>query len=102
MRVEGRGKTVEETLALHDIPFCLRQEKGLHKAGYLSRLTASEGMGGEVSNTSSNLMYPGNPQFNRLYHLAHIRFNVPEDSRIKVKTEQQIADVLHFNRGGIQ
>ena len=45
--------------------------------------------------TSSNLMYPGNPQFNRLYHLAHIRFNVPENLRIKVKTEQQIADLLH-------
>ena len=68
----------------------------------VSRLPVSEGMGGEVPFTSSNLMYPGNPQFNRLYQLAHIRFNVPENLRIKVKTEQQIADLLHFNRGGIQ
>ena len=34
--------------------------------------------------TSSNLVYPGNPQFNRLYQLAHIRTNVTEKRRILV------------------
>ncbi|MDE3260155.1 MAG: hypothetical protein OYM47_20165 [Gemmatimonadota bacterium] len=36
--------------------------------------------------TSCDLMYPGNPQFNRLYLQAHIRINVPEDLRIKVNS----------------
>ena len=35
--------------------------------------------------TSSDLVYPGNPQFNRLYQLAYIRFNVPKKRRIKVE-----------------
>ena len=35
--------------------------------------------------TSSDLVYPGNPPFNRLNLQAHIRINVPEDLRIKVK-----------------
>ena len=34
--------------------------------------------------TSNNLVYPGNPQFNRLYQLAYIRINVHEDIRILV------------------
>ena len=34
--------------------------------------------------TSSDLVYPGNPPFNRLYLQAHIRINVPKDLRIKV------------------
>ena len=34
--------------------------------------------------TSSNLVYPGNPQFNRLYRPAHIRTNVTEKRRILV------------------
>lgn len=38
MRVEGRGKTVEETLARSFVSSCLRQEKKRHKAGNLSPL----------------------------------------------------------------
>ena len=36
--------------------------------------------------TSIDLVYPGNQQFNHLYQLAHIRTNVPEKRRIKVRT----------------
>ena len=40
--------------------------------------------------TSSDLVYPGNPPFNRLYLQAHIRINVPEDLRIKVGLERRL------------
>ena len=34
--------------------------------------------------TSSNMVYPGYPQFNRLYLRTHVRINVPEKRRILV------------------
>ena len=39
--------------------------------------------------TSSDLVYPGNPPFNRLYLQAYIRINVPEDLRIKVSPRRR-------------
>ena len=44
----------------------------------------SEGPREEISFTSSKLVYPGNPQFNRLYQLVYIRFNRHENIRILV------------------
>ena len=35
--------------------------------------------------TASDPVYPGNPLSNRLYLQAHIRINVTEDLRIKVR-----------------
>ena len=40
--------------------------------------------------TSSELVYPGNPPFNRLYLQTHNRINVPEDLRIKVRLEKRL------------
>ena len=44
----------------------------------------SEGPGGEIPFTSSDLVYPGDPQFNRLCQLAYFRINVHENARIIV------------------
>ena len=41
--------------------------------------------------TASDLVYPGNQPSNRLYLIAHIRINVPEDLRIKVNRLYQLA-----------